>query len=328
MRTSPYQESKYLGAIILINYNTASYSLQAVNSIIEHTSGFMNFQLVVVDNASEYQDFKILDQGIKELRRTNITVTRSRINTGFGGGNMFGIQFANADYYVFVNNDVLLKEDSFNKMIAFLKKTPEAAMAGAQSEDENGKTYKAFDYHLSLRKELLSDNLNHFLSPGEFPNRRKPFAEPARVGAIPGSLMVCKAADFDAVGGFDPNLFLYYEEKDICFRLKQKGRATFSLPETTFIHLKGKSTPPTYAVQQELKISQFYTLRKNLGPFRFSIFFCFNAVKYFFKAPFSTKNRKIFLWILRGASLAESLKHKQRIHPAPARSGPGPQILS
>lgn len=327
MPTAPNQESRYLGAIILINYNTASYSLQAIDSIIEHTSDFINFQLIVVDNASEYEDFRVLDQGIRKLGRPNITVFRSRINTGFGGGNMFGVQFAKADYYIFVNNDVLLKEDSFNKMIGFLSKTPEAAMAGAQSEDENGKTYKAFDYHLSLRKELLSDNFNHFISPGAFPSRKKPFAQPTQVGAIPGSLMVCKAADFDSVGGFDPNLFLYYEEKDICFRLKEKGRASFSLPETTFIHLKGKSTPPTYAVQQELKISQFYTLRKNLGSFQFCIFFCFNAVKYFFKAPFTAKNKKIFFWILRGASLTESLKYKQKILSAPAqiRSDPEPR---
>lgn len=305
----------YLGAIILINYNTADLSLQAVNSIVQQTGNFDEFQLIVVDNASEPDDYYRLRNGLEKFEGKNVELLRSRINTGFGGGNMLGVQLAKAEFYIFINSDVLLKEDSFNKLIGFLKENDDAAVVGANSEDENGKIYKPFDYHLSLRKEILSDNINQLLNPKKFPNRKKQFTKPTRVGAIPGSLMVFKAADFDAVGGFDTNLFLYYEEKDISFRLTKKGRATYSFPGTTFVHFKGKSTPSSYAIQKELKTSQFYTLRKNLGPFKYLIFYFASLFKYLYKAPFSSKNRKLLFWVLRGASLTESLKHQQKVGP-------------
>lgn len=306
----------YLGAIILINYNTASLSLQSVASIMEHTPNFKDFQLIVVDNASKPEDFLELKQGLESLKAENLKLIRSRINTGFGGGNMFGVQHAEAaEFYIFINSDVFLTEDSLNFMIDFLKATPDASIAGANSVDENGKVYKPFDYHLSLRKEIFSDNFNRLLNPKKFPNRKHVLPEPMIVGTIPGSLMVCDAADFDGVGGFDTNLFLYYEEKDLSFRLRQRGKETYSLPGTTFLHFKGKSTPRTYAIQQELKTSQFYSVRKNLGPLKYMIFYCSSVFKYAYKAPFSSKNRKLFFWILRGASLTESLKHKQKIVP-------------
>lgn len=305
----------YLGAIILINYNTASLSLQSISSILENTPNFRDFQLIVVDNASKPEDFLELRQGLEKFDAQNIQLVRSRINTGFGGGNMVGVQHAEAEFYIFINSDVFLQEDSLNIMIDFLKATPDASMAGANSVDENGKIYKPFDYHLSLRKEIFSDNFNRLLNPAKFPNRKKMLTKPTVVGTVPGALMVCNAADFDAVGGFDTNLFLYYEEKDLSFRLRKEGKETYSLPGTTFIHFKGKSTPNNYYVQQELKISQFYSVRKNLGTFKYMIFYCSSVFKYAYKAPFSNKNRRLFFWILRGASLTESLKHKQKILP-------------
>lgn len=305
-----------LGAIILINYNTASLTLKSVASIIEYTPNFSDFQLIVIDNASNPEDYSELKQGLESLQLQNLKLVRSRINTGFGGGNMIGVQNADAaEFYIFINSDVFLTEDSFNIMIQFLKTTPDASIAGANSVDENGKMYKPFDYHLGLRKEIFSDNFNRFLNPKRFPNRKIQLKEPTVVGMIPGSLIVCNAADFDAVGGFDTNLFLYYEEKDLSFRLRKKGKETYSLPQTTFLHLKGKSTPRTYAIQQELKASQFYTIRKNLGAIKYMIFYCSSLFKFAYKAPFSSKNRKLFFWILRGASLTESLKHKQKIVP-------------
>lgn len=305
----------YPAAIILINYNTAQLSLQAVDSILAHTENIENYDLIVVDNASEKQDFEILESGLRERKIENLKLIKSRFNTGFGGGNMLGVQNTNTEFYIFINSDVILKEDSINTMISFLKENPEVAMVGAQSEDQNGKKYKPFDHDLSLRKEMLSDGFNNLLNPKKFPKRKKAFSSPVEVGAIPGSLMVCRASDFDAVGGFDTNLFLYYEEKDLAYRIKKiLKKKIYSLPETSYIHLKGQSTSSSYAVKRELKISQFYSVRKNLGAGKYLIFYTFNLLKFAIKAPFSRKNRRHFVFLIEGASMADSLKHQQKIH--------------
>ena len=305
-----------LGSIILINFNTAQLSLDAIDTITKQTTGFNeNYELIIVDNASIEIDFLNLRNSLNKLNLSNLKLVRSRINSGFGGGNMLGVQEAKGDYYIFINSDALLIEDSFNKMINFLKENSHIAMLGAQSKDGNDKISKPFDYRIGLRKELFSEVVLHALFPKTFIDRKQVFTKPTRVGAIPGSLMVCRAADFDAVGGFDTNLFLYYEEKDVSYRLEKIGKHTYSFPGTIFIHLKGKSTASTYAIKQELKISQFYSFRKNLGAFKYCIFYTASLFKFMFKSPFSSKNRKLFMWTLRGASLAESLKHKQQIQP-------------
>ncbi len=304
----------YPAAVILINFNTAQLSLQAVDSIKAQTDNFEDLDLIVVDNASGKEDFELLQTGLDKRNLKNLKLIRSRINTGFGGGNMLGVQNTNAEFYVFINSDVILKEDSINTMISFLKENPEVAMVGAQSEDQDGKRYKPFDHDLSLRKEMLSDGLNHLLNPRKFPKRKQTFSTPQEVGAIPGSLMVCRASDFDAVGGFDTNLFLYYEEKDLAFRIKKKlKKKIYSLPQTSYVHLKGQSTTSSYAVKRELKISQFYSVRKNLGAGKYLIFYTSNLLKFAVKAPFSSKNRRHFAFLIKGASMADSLKHQQKI---------------
>ena len=301
-------------SVIIINFNTAELTLQAVHSVIEFTSN-STFEIIVVDNASHTNDFLRLKEKIAEWNDKRIHLFRSRVNLGFGGGNMQGVQHAEGQYYVFLNSDAYLQEDSISTMTAFLEKNSRVSMVGGRSVDQTGKPYKAFDHRLSLRKELFGDSILHLLNPRKYPSRKKQLSEPTRVGAVPGSFFVCRASDFDQVGGFDTNIFLYYEEKDLAFRIeKELGKEIYSLPQVNYVHLKGKSTSAGHETRKELKISQFYTIRKNLGAFKYLIFYGVNFLKILCKAPFKRKHR-VFLPILGGAPLSQSLKHHQKITP-------------
>lgn len=301
-------------SVIIINYNTAQLTLNAIDSIEKHLSPIENFEIIIVDNASKTEDFSSLKNGLPKFQKAKIQLVRSRINVGFGAGNMIGVQAASGEFYAFMNSDVLLTEDSISKMVNFLKETPDACMAGCQAVDEFGKKYKAFDYKLSLASELLSHSLLHKLNPKKFPSRMSVATKPMKVGAVPGSLFVSRAEDFDAVGGFDTNVFLYFEEKDLAYRMQKKLKKNiYSLPDTTYIHLKGKSTGASQIIRNELKISQFYVIHKNLGAFRYFIFFLWNFLIFLLKSPFNKKNRNYLLLLLRGISVSKSMKHNQKI---------------
>lgn len=301
-------------SVIIINYNTADLTLRSVQSVLDHTTS--SNEIIVVDNASELTDFKTLEKGICAISESNIKLIRSRINTGFGGGNMAGVQHAKGDYYIFLNSDAFLQEDSIRVMIDFLENNPSAGITGARSIDENGNVYKSFDHKLNLGKEIFGDKLMSLLFPNKHPSRKKQFKTATKVGGVPGSFFACRARDFDQLGGFDTNLFLYYEEKDLAYRMEKiLGQYSYTLPDTTYIHLKGKSTSPSFRMKKELKISQFYCIRKNLGLGSYFLFFTANLLKFTFKAPFSNKNRKYLLFLLGGASLTGSLKHQQKIYP-------------
>ena len=104
--------------IIIINYNKSDLTINCVRSIIENTGTNFNYQIVVIDNASSYKDYSNLVKSFDEPGYENIKVVRSVINTGFGGGNMFGIQHVDANYYAFINNDTIL----LNDCLSILKK--------------------------------------------------------------------------------------------------------------------------------------------------------------------------------------------------------------
>lgn len=303
-----------VASIIIINFNTSELTIQALKSIEKQITNPDSFEIILVDNASNIDDFHNLQEGLSILNKISIKLIRSRINVGFGAGNMMGVQKAIGTYYVFMNSDVILIEDSINTMIEFLKKNPNIAIVGCQAIDEEGKKFKCFDYGLSLPTELFGDSFLHLLNPKKYPSRMLTNSEPTNVGAVPGSLFCCVAKDFDAVGGFDTNLFLYYEEKDLAFRIVKKlKKDIYSLPYSKYIHLKGKSTQTSQVIRNEMKIAQFYVIQKNLNSFYYLLFYFFQFIVFLLKSPFSKKNRVYLILLVNGISVAKSIKHNQNI---------------
>lgn len=301
-------------SIIIINYNTAALTIQAIKSIEDQIVNHKDFELILVDNASNIDDFNLLKNSLSNLNKIPLHLIRSRINVGFGAGNMLGIQKATGKFYTFINSDVILEENAIESLVAFLQKTPSAAMVGCQALNENHKKFKGFDYNLSLFTELFSDKFLHFINPKKFPKRIPNGIEPIKIGAVSGSLFCAKAEDFNEVGGFDSNIFLYYEEKDLAFRIsKTLKKEMYFLPNVHYIHLCGKSTAVSQKIKNELKISQFYTIKKNLGSFQYIIFYTIQILIFLIKSPFNKKNRNYLSLVLNGVSVANSIKHSQKI---------------
>jgi GT2 family glycosyltransferase len=302
-----------LASIIIINYNTAKLSIQAIESIEKKVSPLENFEIIVIDNASEISDFEELKFGIEALNNNKLKLIRSKFNLGFGGGNMLGVQHAIGKFYIFMNSDVILTEDSLTTMIDFLINNPTASIVGCQAINQEGKKFKGFDYGLSLANELFSDSFLQFINPKKYKSRIVETKTPLIVDSVAGSLFTCVAKDFDAVGGFDTNLFLYYEEKDLAFRIKKYlNKYTYLLPSIEYIHLQGQSTETSQKIRNELKISQFYAIQKNLGTIKYYIFYLLNLIIFLLKSPFNKKNRAYLLLLLNGISTSKSIKHHQK----------------
>lgn len=300
-------------AVILINYNSSEHSINCIRSIIEKTSNNINYQIIITDNCSEKEDYLKLKSFCDEINFPNLELHRSPINTGFGGGNMFGVQFANAKYLAFVNNDTLLKNDCLSILKNALETNPNIGIAGAQAYKENGDFMISLDHFASPAREIIGRSFLETINPKKYPKRKKIYKDPLQVNFIPGSFMFVRATDFYDVGGFDTNIFLYYEETDLCIRLAQKSKFAFLIPEAEFVHFHGVSTGKSLAIKKELKISLLYIIRKHYGFFGHKIVMAFLILKYFFSSILKPKNWSLFFLILTGAPLSKSLKTKQKI---------------
>jgi len=300
-------------AVILINYNSSEHSINCIQSIIKKTSKSLNYQIIITDNCSEKEDYLKLKNFIEDAKISNLELHRNNINSGFGGGNMFGIQFANATYYAFVNNDTLFLNDCLLILKKALESNPKIGIAGAQAYKESGEFMISLDHFASPTREILGRNFLEIINPKKYPKRKKVYTDPLQVNFVPGSFMFVKVIDFNEVGGFDTNIFLYYEETDLCIRLAEKSKFAYLIPEAEFIHFHGASTGKSLVIKKELKISLLYIIRKHYGFIGHKIVLTFLIVKYFFSSLLKPKNWSLFFLILTGASLSKSIKLKQKI---------------
>ena len=304
-------------SVIIINFNTSTFTLEAVKSIYESQDSYqLKFEIIVVDNNSNLEDCTTLQQNLKGLNRANLKFIRSKINGGFSKGNMIGVQAASAcKYYAFINNDTL--QTGFNilgQLQEFMQQHKDVGICSPQMLDEHKNFRVTIDHFASLQREILRRPILETLFPKTYLNRKKRYTEPKQVNYVQGSFMFVDAKVFRELGGFDTNMFLYYEESDLSLRfLKEKQKLTFLVPNLEYIHYKGKSTTKNILIKIEQKISLLYYIRKHHGWLSYHILVKWYILRYFFTSIFKPSYWKLFyvLWI--GAPLSKSLAHKQPI---------------
>lgn len=298
-------------SIIIINYKTSTYTLNCIESIFSQTSKNLNFEIIVIDNNSSISDFLMLEESLLKSNHSNVKLIRSQINSGFGGGNMYGAGLASGKFLCFLNNDSLLLNDCFSIIIEQMNQNHEYGVCAPQAYKEDGKLLPTIDHFSSPIKELFGRNFLEFINPDKYPKRKKEYILPQRGQSVSGSFMIFHTSDFWKIGGFDTNLFLYQEETDICLRLLKLKKFAYLIPEAKFIHFHGASTKKSIAIKTELKISSLYVIRKHYGFFSHLIILFFLQTKYFIRSFFKPKYWSLFFVMLKGGHLSYSLKQKQ-----------------
>ncbi len=300
---------------IIINYNTANFTIAATKSILDMHDASRTLEIVVVDNASKKGEFERLKNALSKEKQ--VKLVRSKINTGFGGGNMIGVNNASkARYYAFINNDTLqVSKNCLWRLLEFMQGQNDAAICSPQMLDENKNFMVSIDHFSSLGREILRRPLLEKLFPKTYLNRKIRYKKPIKVHYVQGAFMFCDAKTFNLAGGFDTNLFLYYEESDLSRRiLKNFGKHSYLVPNLEYIHYKSKSTQKNITIKIEQKISLLYYIRKHYGFWQHKILLTYYLIRYFFSSILKPKYWRLFGIFLIGAPLSKSLKMQQQIH--------------
>lgn len=282
-------------SIILINYNSTSFTIDCIKSIKSVVSNQLSYEILVIDNNSNNDEVDKLNNEFLSADFKDITLILSNRNTGFSGGNMIGARIAKGNYLAFVNNDTIFHEDSFSILFKFMQQNKNIGVSTCLSKNKDGKNYACFDHFIGIRKEIFGrwflENLFNK------PKRKLQYIAPIAVDAVQGCLMFFDKSVFLKSGGFDEKLFLFYEEIDICKRVKDIGYQVVYNPNTYFVHFQGASTKISVTKKKEIMISFFYVLKKNFGSTKFYIVSVYFFLKYIFKTIFNLKN-VVFLKII------------------------------
>lgn len=300
-------------SVITVNYNSSDFTTKLFESLKEHTTTSLEYELIIVDNASSKAEREKL--GTLE-NEDHVKIIYNRKNTGFSSGNMLGVQYSDADYYCFLNNDTQLQNDVLSIFYNYAQDNKECALLTAQLISSNNSITTSFKKFPTLTNKLFGNAFVRFINKNDFPSNKAKLTTPTDVSVVSGSCMFFNAHVFDTIGGLETLFFLYCEEEDISKRIWDAGHHVRFLPDAKLQHFEGGSTQRDLAIEKEYYISYFLLLDKHFGYFSSKLMKILSIFKLFRRSFRSSQNFWLFLFLLRGAPVKESLRYKQvLIHP-------------
>jgi GT2 family glycosyltransferase len=196
------------------------------------------------------------------------TLVESGGNIGFGRGCNLGFAVVTTPYVLFLNPDAEIDTQALATMIAFMDAHPESAITAPATVVGDGALQLA---GLQLTPGAL---VRAALGRGRaYPDSRpiKPNEPPFQTSWVCGAIMLIRADAFRAVGGFDPRYFLYFEETDLCLRLREAGLEIWALGDAVAQHTCGVSARASGeslesgCIAEHFYRSRYYYLVKHYG---------------------------------------------------------------
>lgn len=247
MATGILADQQHRVTIVTVSYNSMLVLPGMLASVPVGTP------VVIVDNASD-------DPGAVQLlaARYGAKLILNPKNAGFGVACNQGAALAETDFLLFLNPDASLGTTALQVLVAAAAQYPHAGGFNPRISNADGSHYFRRRGALVPRREILSSGW--------------PPAD-AEVPVLSGAALFVRRADFCAIGGFDPAIFLYHEDDDLSQRLRQSRGPLMFIWAADVMHMGGRSTvrsPHSAAFKAwHLARSRVYTCRKHSRPLPF-----------------------------------------------------------
>ncbi len=255
-------------SIIVVNYNVRDFLEQALRSL-QRACRSLDTEIIVVDNNS-------IDGSVEMVREQfpGVQLIANTKNVGFSRANNQAMRRARGRYFLIINPDTIVQEDTLSTLVDFMDEHPEAGAVGCQILNPDGTfapesrrsypTPSTAFYRMTGLSRLFPKSKRF----GRYNMSYLPEDQAAEVDALSGSCMMVRrtalyysreevrelhaddadlrsARDEPSAGGaglFDEDFFMYGEDLDWCYRIQQAGWKILYTPDTQIIHYKGEST--------------------------------------------------------------------------------------
>ncbi|MBI1807862.1 MAG: glycosyltransferase [Ignavibacteria bacterium] len=227
--------------MIIVNYNVRAFLENALISVRKALAG-IDGEVVVVDNASDDGSVEMVESTFAD-----VALIINKHNDGFAAANNLAMHECTGEYILLLNPDTIVQEDTFRTMLEFMNQHQEVGIAGCKILNPDG------TLQLPCRRSFptpwvaftkISGLSTLFPYSRFFGKYNLAYLDPDQtyeVDAISGSFMCARRKAIEDVGGLDEQFFMYGEDLDWCFRVKQAGWKIFYVHTTQIIHYKGES---------------------------------------------------------------------------------------
>jgi GT2 family glycosyltransferase len=209
-------------SFIIVSYKSLKFLTDCVNSIIQYTSG--EYEIVIVENNSgENLDI------IQNLSTEKITIIYSDKNAGFGSGVNLGATKSTGDWLCIINPDTRIQGDIHT--LSTIDKNTKAIGLALVNQENKIQAYQYGDF--PTPKSLISNKAKK--------QWKNPTEQTITTDWVSGGSLCIEAALFRELGGFDERFFMYYEDIDLCHRVRQAGHNIEWTQQITIWHYEGGS---------------------------------------------------------------------------------------
>ena len=215
-----------------------AWSRVSVVTVTHHSAGVIEScirsvaaaaRVIVVDNASDDDTREIVSRTLP-----SVVLVHNRIGRGFGNGCNQGLERIETEFALLLGPDSTIDDRSLTLLVAAADAWPQAGMLGPAIIAANGHVELSHDLGLFERMGAGKRRDAHLTPEG-----------PLSAGHISGAVLLVRMTALRQVGSFDPEIFLYYEDDDLCLRMRAAGWSLVLVPEAQATHLGGGSTRPS-----------------------------------------------------------------------------------
>lgn len=233
-------------SIIIVNYNTYDLTKQTINSILQKKLSF-SFEIILVDNASQDGSIENLKQlYITEQKEEKVKIICNENNLGFSKANNIGIRSSKGEYILLLNSDTVVIGDCLEKAMEYIISNSNVGALGAKVELPDGNLDHAckrgFPTPSASLYYLLGMDKKNPVKYGQYNARHLGEDEIGEVDCLMGAFMLIPKEVLDEIGLLDEDFFMYGEDIDLCYRIKEAGYNIIYYPKAKIIHYKGGSS--------------------------------------------------------------------------------------
>ncbi len=286
-------------SIIIVSFGTKEIITDCIKSVVKFTKG-IKYEIIVVENGSTDGSL----ERIKELKKkySQIILIDAKSNIGFGKAQNLASKTAKGEYLLLLNSDTLVFDNAIKESLDNLKKIPQCGVYSCKLLNAD-KTIQASGGHFPTLGNVFAwqffiDDLPIVgrLIPSFHPQLAS-FDREQQMDWVTGAFMIIPRKVFVDAGGFDEKIFMYTEEMELCFRLRENGLITILQLTPAIIHLGGASNGSVFALTSEVK-NMIYFWRKHMPSWQLPL------IKSFFY--FGSLLRLLIFGIIKGDAKARS----------------------
>ncbi len=246
-------------SIVIVSWNTAALTTACLRSIPSGAQD-LDYEVIVVDNASTDGSAARIASEFPEAR-----LVCNDANAGYARANNQGLAISTGEYVLYLNSDTVVPTGALARLVQFTRDHDSAGACGPRLTRFDGRAQPFAFGGDPTPGYLLARGAARLLL--HKPLHDWETRDPKQVDWVSGASLLVRRAALDRIGGFDEHYFMYFEDNDLCMRLRTGGWQVWYDPEVAVTHLGGSSVGRAGESTRWYYDSLRYFYRKHYGPF-------------------------------------------------------------